>query len=596
MTSSGLEVGSVLLLDCLNEKRARLFEAPRRIIECRHIDGVRECLEKAEAEQCGGSFVAGFLAYELGFAFEPKLTKLWQHDGELLAWFGVYDRPRELPLDEARELLAGTAGSHPAGLSSADFEWQSERYDDAFRQVQRHLAAGDIYQVNLTMRAHYTHHGAAESNFLQLLEQQPVAYAAFLKLERQSILSLSPELFLQRTGDSLRTKPMKGTAPRGRTPDEDRMIAAALAKDPKQLAENTMIVDLMRNDLSRIARTGSVEVSGLCEVERYKSLHQMVSTVEADLLPHVGFAGIIESLFPCGSITGAPKLSAMTIAHRLESSPRGVYTGSIGVLEPSGDFCFNVAIRTLVLRDDGTGIVGAGSGVVYDSAASPEYDECRLKLNFMTGAQEHFDLFETMAFHPDEGFVLLERHLQRLKESAAYFGFSFDLEATRALLSRHSESYATSKRVRCVLSSQGSLSVTETDLPPSQPQSAWKVALAKETTSAKDRFLYHKTTRREFYDDARERYAALTGCQEVIFANEDGFLTEGSFTNLFLQRNGQLVTPALQHGLLPGTLRAGLLEHGLAYEGDLSIGDLRDAEAIYLGNSVRGLIPVEILH
>ncbi|WP_417671129.1 aminodeoxychorismate synthase component I [Roseibium sp.] len=596
MTSISQQQGSVLLLDCLDEKRALYFQSPVRTISCRNLADVRHCLRAVDAAQAEGMHVAGYMAYELGYAFEEKLQGPFGSNEDLLAWFGVYQAPASMDLDEAREMLADGAGEAPAVLNDVAFDWSADQYDDAFRQVQEHLAKGDIYQVNLTMRAKFRHQGTPEAIFLELIKRQPVAYAALVKLDDRSIVSLSPELFLERKGRRLRTKPMKGTAPRGRTPDEDRAVARELARDPKQRAENTMIVDLMRNDLSRIAETGSVKVHSLCEVERYKSLHQMTSTIEADLLPDTGFAKIVENLFPCGSITGAPKLSAMMIADRLETSPRGVYTGSIGHLAPGGDFRFNVAIRTLVLNDDGTGVAGTGSGVVHDSGATPEYDECRLKLKFMSAPEEAYDLFETMAYHPEDGYLLLARHVQRLKTSAAYFGIAFDEDRLQDMLKQRARAYLVPMRVRVLLSQGGDLSMSETVLPDAGGQQRWTVGIADERTHSANRFLFHKTTNRTFYDDARKRYGKATGCNEVLFRNENGFLTEGSFTNLFVRTHGRLLTPGLHHGLLPGTLRAGMLERGLAQEADLMPEDLANADAVFVGNSVRGLIDVTVLN
>ncbi|TYC67996.1 aminodeoxychorismate synthase component I [Stappia sp. BW2] len=588
--ASPFQPGSVLLLDLLKQRSALLFQAPEDVISCTRLSEVRGCLERLEAAQNQGRHAAGFLAYELGFAFEEKLRQRFQETGEPLLWFGLYGAPEELDLAEARALLAGAADGGKAAIGKPEFDMDRAAYDTSFARVRDHLAKGDIYQVNLTMRARFRHQGAPEQIFQDLLRRQPVEFAAFLRLEDRTILSLSPELFLERQGTRLRTKPMKGTAPRGRYASEDSAIARTLSSDPKQRSENTMIVDLMRNDLSRIAETGTVKVTRLCEVERYQSLHQMTSTVDAEVPSHIGFARITEHLFPCGSITGAPKLSAMQIAHDLETAPRGVYTGSIGYLAPGGDFRLNVAIRTLVLRDDGSGEAGTGSGVIFDSGASPEYDECTLKLKFMSEETPGFDLIETLAYQPGDGYLLLERHMQRLQASAAYFGFRFQEEEIRAELLRQSRSFAGSRRVRLLLSADGGVSVTSVELPAPAPEAVFNLIIARETTHSADRFLFHKTTNRAFYDETRERYQAETGCQEVLFVNENGYLTEGSYTTLFVKQNGKLLTPALQHGLLPGTFRAGLLECGLASEADLTLQDLQEAEDVYVGNSVRGLI------
>ncbi|MES0880482.1 aminodeoxychorismate synthase component I [Roseibium sp. SCP14] len=590
MSDSALKPGSILLLDLLKQRSALLFEAPGEIVTCTSLDEVPGCLARLEAAQAEGRFAAGYLAYELGFAFEEKLKKRFVETGEPLLWFGLYDQATPIGLEEARTLLEEAGGTRAASVRKPDFDMDRAAYADAFSQVRQHLAQGDIYQVNLTMRARLAHQGSPENLFLDLLRRQPVEFAAFIRMEDRTVLSLSPELFLERQGTRLRTKPMKGTAPRGRYASEDTLIARDLARDPKQRSENTMIVDLMRNDLSRIAATGTVKVTKLCEVERYQSLHQMTSTVEAEVPESVGFATVIERLFPCGSITGAPKLSAMQIAHDLETGPRGVYTGSIGYLQPGGDFRLNVAIRTLVLRTDGAGEAGTGSGVVFDSGAAPEYDECILKLKFMTEDTPEFDLIETMAHDPEEGYLLFDRHLQRLQKSASYFSFDFDEDKVRAALLEKAAGFTGAQRVRLLLNAQGNVSITSTDLTPVDQSTVFNLVLASERTRSDDRFLYHKTTNRAFYDDTRMRYQAETGCQEVLFENEDGFLTEGSYMTLFLKKDGRLLTPALKHGVLPGTLRAGLLERGLAFEADLTRQDLETSEEVFVGNSVRGLV------
>lgn len=594
--------GTLALFDA-QAGTALLFDRPRRIIACRQVSEVETALAEAEAAARAGFHVAGYIAYEAGFAFEDKLRPLAPKDPALeLVRFGVYDAVEQLGMGEALERI-GAGGIAQEGCGRTDarvdgFELTREEYDAAFAAVREHLAKGDIYQANLTMRARGQITGEPARLFARLLLSQPVGHAAYLRTDTHTVLSLSPELFLERRGTRIATRPMKGTAPRGRADEEDRRIARALASDPKSRAENVMIVDLMRNDLSRIAETGSVEVPRLFEVEPYATLFQMTSTVEGEVPAETGFAACMRELFPCGSITGAPKLSAMQIIHSLESGPRGIYTGGIGHLEPSGDFRFNVAIRTLAVDRDGRFEAGAGSGLVFDSASTPEYDECRLKLAFLERRAPDFSLFETMAWHPAEtgdplaGYLLLERHLSRLINSAARLGFPLDVEAARALLAGRAGAFDGPRRVRLELAGSGKLSLEERELPPQV--SHWTAVLADVTMAADDPLLLHKTTRRETYDGTRARLCAATGCDEVIFANAEGFLTEGSFTNLFLARGGRLLTPALRHGLLPGTLRAALLDTGRAVEADLRPEDLARADKIYLGNSLRGLVETRI--
>lgn len=598
MDETSKTAGTGLVLVDAIAGEALVFPPPREVLACRDVGEVEETLRRAEKAARAGAHVAGFLAYEAGFAFEEKLLPLAPSDPALpLVWLGLHAAPERLPMADALARLleeeSGDAGREETGAEIDGFDMSRAEYDAAFAAVRDHLAKGDIYQANLTMRAQGRWRGSLARLFARLIAAQPVGHAAFLRLDGTTLLSLSPELFLERRGSRLLTRPMKGTARRGASAAEDRAIAAELARDPKSRAENVMIVDLMRNDLSRIAETGSVQVPRLFEVEPYATLFQMTSSVEALVPAETGFAECMRQLFPCGSITGAPKLSAMQIIHRLERGPRGAYTGAIGHLEPSGDFRFNVAIRTMVAQDDGRFEMGAGSGLVFDSAASPEYDECRLKLAFLERPAPGFSLFETMAWHQGEseglaGYLLLERHLERMATSAARLGFAFDRSAAERLLARHAEGFAAARRVKLTLDPHGALHLEAREMPPAPL--CWKVALADVAVDAGDPLLAHKTTRRALYDDTRARLAGENGCDEVLFVNRDGYLTEGSFTNLFIARNGRLLTPALRHGLLPGTLRAALIESGRAYEADLRVADLEGAGRIYLGNSLRGLV------
>ncbi|WP_029057606.1 aminodeoxychorismate synthase component I [Stappia stellulata] len=594
--------GRLLLLDAQADT-ALLFSAPHRTLACSRIDAVTACLEAAEQAAACGHHVAGYLSYEAGYAFEEKLRALAPADPELpLVWFGIYDAPERLGLTAALDLLAAPearAAAHAAPpAATVDSLDMSERdYEAAFNAVCRHLAKGDIYQANLTMRARGRWSGDLRALFARLVTTQPVGHAAWLDLGTHQVLSLSPELFLERRGTQIVSRPMKGTAPRGFNAQADAEIAAELARDPKSRAENVMIVDLMRNDLSRIAVPGSVQVPRLFEVEPYATLHQMTSTVEAQLEPGHGFAACMARLFPCGSITGAPKLRAMEILHALETGPRGIYTGAIGHLEPGGDFRFNVAIRTMVARtpdDAGEGSfeIGTGSGLVFDSGAGPEYAESRLKLAFLERPLPDFALIETMAWHPLEGYLLLKRHMRRLQESAARLGFTCAPDTIAGALSALAERFEAPRRVRLELSADGRFRLADEALAPTPPR--WRIAVSDRPVDAGNPLLAHKTTRRALYDDTLKRMVATRGCDEVLFVNGDGFATEGSYTNLFVARGGRLLTPPLFHGLLPGTLREALLESGRAFEAALTLDDVLAAERVYFGNSVRGLVASDI--
>jgi len=411
------------------------------------------------------------------------------------------------------------------------------------------------------------------------------------------VLSLSPELFFRREGKEIFARPMKGTAPRGRTSREDARLKTWLAMDEKQRAENLMIVDLLRNDLGRVAKIGSVEVTDLFTVETYRSVHQMTSGITAELRSDMGLKDMLRALFPCGSVTGAPKVRAMEIIRELEGGPRGVYTGAIGHIAPSGDGQFNVGIRTVVLQGD-QGEMGIGGGIVADSKVDSEFDECLLKAHFLTKVDTPFELIETLRYEPARGFHLLERHLARLQSSALHFGYPFSREAVLAALDAEAVRVdSAAALVRLLLGEDGAITVTSTAITLPTKDTVWRFVISDQRLDEKDPLFYHKTTRRQFFDREMERQKALTGCDEVVFLNKKGELTEGTRTNLFVELDGRLFTPALTCGLLPGTLREELLDlpRAAASEAVLTPQDLLAADRIYLGNSVRGLIRAELM-
>jgi para-aminobenzoate synthetase / 4-amino-4-deoxychorismate lyase len=354
----------------------------------------------------------------------------------------------------------------------------------------------------------------------------------------------------------------------------------------------------MRNDLGRVAETGSVAVTDMFTVETYQTLHQMTSGVRARLRPGIGTVELLRHVFPCGSVTGAPKIRAMEIIRALEDAPRGVYTGAIGVLAPDGAVDLNVAIRTLFVDGDGTGEMGIGSGIVHDSDGAAEYEECLLKAAFLTDADAPFELIETLRWERGAGYWLLDAHIARLAASAAYFGYSCDAEAVQAALEEKAAAFEVPlQRVRLTLGADGRLEITAAVLAPAAADAILRCIVAPERTASTDRFLYHKTTRRQLYDGTRTRLAAETGCDEVLFTNERGELTEGSFTNLFIERDGRLLTPPVSCGLLDGTLRRALLadpsravEEAVLYPEDLAA-----ADGVYLGNSLRGLVRAQVV-
>lgn len=567
----------VLLDDARPGGKATLLSAPEAIIATREPGAVLGKL--AELRAAAGRELAGFLAYEAGYGLEPKLAPLARAapaDAPPLLWFGAFARAEQV---DAAAWLPDPAGAW-CGPAQPRIDFRA--YREALERLYRHILEGDIYQANFTFAAEAVAAGHPLALYAALRGRAAGGHGAVVFTGDHWILSFSPELFFTLRAGRVTARPMKGTARRGATPAADAEVAAELARDPKQRAENLMIVDLLRNDLSRVARVGSVAVPALFTVETYPTLHQLTSTVTAELDEGRDAVGVIEALFPCGSVTGAPKMRAMEIIAGEEAGPRGAYCGAIGRIDAAGNAAFNVAIRTLTLPDGGgVARMGLGSGIVADSRAAEEWNECLAKGAFVA-TQRPFDLVETMRHDEREGLVDLDRHMDRLRDSAAALGFAFDRHQARNEL-QAAIFGAGAAKVRLVLARSGALAVAVRPLPgaPAEPVA---VALAPLPMSPHDFRLRHKTTDREFY----RRALAQAGAYEVVFADPEGFLTEGSFTNLFVERDGALLTPKLARGLLPGVLRRRLLEEGRARETDLRAQDL--SEGFLIGNSLRGLM------
>lgn len=585
--------GTVLLHDNRSEGgRSLLFARPVEILEAFTKTRALAALGRIEAARGEGLWAAGYFAYELGFAFEERLGAfLFEPSATPLLWLGLYDEPRQFDSNEARRFIEDAAGGGSVRVADLRCGIDFAAYERAFNAIKAYVEAGDAYQVNLTFKARFRLEGDPMALYRDLAVSQPVAFGALIAAGDTTILSRSPELFVENRRGLLAMRPMKGTLARGRTLDEDEAGRHALRNDPKNRAENLMIVDLLRNDLGRIAEIGSVSVADLYSVETFRSLHQLTSGITARLRPGLTIADILRAVFPSGSITGAPKIRAMEIIEELEAGPRGPYTGAIGYLAPSGDFSFSVAIRTAVIGPDGMGEIGVGGGIVADSELKSEYEEALLKLKFFTDPAPPVALIETLLWKEETGFWLLERHLARLAASARYFGIPLADGAAAAALSGAATRFGEAPmRVRLLLDEVDGLSVTATPLPAGPPAEV-KFMLASEPVDSADPRLFHKTTNRAFLDESRKRAAERHGVDEVVFLNQRGELTEGSIMSLFVSQNGTLMTPALSCGLLPGTLRAELLTTGEAREAVLRPADLAGAEGIFLGNSVRGLVP-----
>ena len=570
-----------------------LFEEPVEVVQCDDPDAVPGALETVASAGDRGLHAAGFFAYELGYLMEPKLAPLLPpgRDQPLL-WMGLFRDRRRLSPGGALDWLRARGGG-AYSLENLRLSRAKEAYLGAFRRVQDYISAGDVYQINLTLKYLFDFAGDPLGLYEELRRNQRVAYGGVIAAPGFHVVSLSPELFLRCAGGEARARPMKGTAARGLTPEEDDGLRRWLSHDEKSRAENLMIVDLLRNDLGRVAEVGSVEVTDLFTVETYRTVHQMTSGIRATLRRDVSLPELLSGLFPCGSVTGAPKVRAMEIIRELERAPRGVYTGSMGMIAPDGEVCFNVCIRTLLLRNDGTGEMGIGSGIVHDSGAEAEFEECLLKAHFLTEPQPVFQLLETLRWERGTGYALLDRHLDRLAASAGHFGFSCNPGSVRDALESAATAFsAPLQRVRLLLDEAGDVSITAAALEPPGEATVMRYLLSERRTDPGDVFLYHKTTNRDFYDDELEAQRGATGCDEVLFLNDRGELTEGSRTNLFVERGGRLLTPPVSCGLLNGTLRQELLDTrpGEVVEAVLRPEDLASAERIYLGNSVRGLV------
>jgi para-aminobenzoate synthetase/4-amino-4-deoxychorismate lyase len=587
-----------------------LFLRPLEIIRAETLDGVEGALQKIDAAVAEGCFAAGCVSYEAGYAFEPRLSGKIPEISPLL-WFGLFERPiivdRRMgavdgPSDALRQLRESVRALRQATLPAAQPlhfrpSVSEARYLDAFARIQEYIEAGDTYQVNLTFRLFAPCTASASGLYARMRKAQRVSYGAFINTGPLSLLSCSPELFFRRSGNRVTLKPMKGTIARGRTLAEDQERAKVLTESEKNRAENLMIVDLLRNDIGKIARPGSVRVKRFFEIERYETVFQATSTIEALLKAGVTIPEFFQSLFPSGSVTGAPKIRTMEIISELESTPRGFYTGSIGFFAPRKTAVFNVAIRTLVVdKEAQSAEFGVGSGVVHDSQGTDEYRECLLKAQFLQTEPGDFGLIETTRWDHRHGWFLLARHLRRLKDSAAYFGFRYSPPELKKMLREAERKLRQHSRkdifkVRLLLNRHGRVSIEHSRLDPIKGRPF--VRFSPVATDAWNRFLFHKTTNRELYN--RELSAAKEeGFFDVLFRNKQGEMTEGARSNIFIRRGDTFLTPPLECGLLPGIYRSYFLasRRKSIREERLYPDDLMSADDVFVCNALRGLVKV----
>ena len=573
-----------------------LFRNPVRMITAVSPEEVLPALTEMEtAVNQHNLTAAGYIAYEASAAFDLKTHPPTEMP---LLWFGLYEKP----LAVSRQPLAvnpqSSVLSSQSSIPNPDYslltthysllaDWQpgitQTAYNASISRIKEYIARGHTYQVNYTMPLRTKFQGDAYVYFLEMTAAQQGQYGAYLDLGRHVICSASPELFFTLDGTTIQSKPMKGTVGRGRTLIEDRQNMAWLKHSEKNRAENVMIVDMIRNDLGRVSRVGSVHVPRLFDVERYATVLQMTSTVVA--MTDASLTDILARTFPCASITGAPKVRTMEIINELEPQPRGVYTGSIGYIAPGRKAQFNVAIRTVVIdRETEAAVYGVGGGIVWDSEAGDEYEECRVKALVLTEKRPSFDLLDALLWEPENGYFLLEYHLNRLLSSAEYFNVPIAPDRLESLLTEFETTLQEPVKVRVTLKTNGMAAVEAAPLAAGDKPEPVRVGLAKEAVDSSSIWLYHKTTQRQVYADA---LASRPDCDDVLLWNERGELTEASSSNVVLELDGKLVTPPVSSGLLSGTLRESLLQNGRISERILIPDDLKRCDRIYLINSVR---------
>ncbi|HYD94584.1 MAG TPA: aminodeoxychorismate synthase component I [Noviherbaspirillum sp.] len=595
-----------LLDDCdasSADPRSRLLTGYAGSLACDSADALPALLRQMEDALRQGRHAVGLFTYELGAGMHHIAAP---GTALPLAQVLLFERCERLSSDAVQAWLDARAQPGPAGIAGIAASVSEEQFASAIARIHDYIEAGDTYQINYTYRLRFDAFGAPADLYRRLRARQPVPYGALVMLPGgQAVLSLSPELFMRHNDGVLTARPMKGTAAASGDAATDAQRAAALAADPKNRAENLMIVDLLRNDLGRVARFGSVSVPKLFAVDRYSSVLQMTSTVHAHLRDDAGLAEVFDALYPCGSITGAPKRRTMQIIRELEPDARGIYTGAIGWFEAPqagrrcGDFCLSVPIRTLVLQAEAHGTrkgeLGVGAGIVHDSVAAEELAECRLKARFLTGLGHAFELLETMHATRSEGCRHLERHLQRLAASADYFGFAYDENAIREQLRIACAAVDADlpQRLRLALRHDGSCTIQVAPLAPLA--TPVKLLLAPRGMHSADLFLRHKTSVREHYD-AAWKAAEAQGAFDMLFCNERGELTEGGRSSLFVKLDGRWYTPPLECGVLPGVMRSVLLDDPAwnASERRLTPEDLRHAEGIVACNALRGALPAMI--
>ncbi|MCF7792130.1 MAG: aminodeoxychorismate synthase component I [Victivallales bacterium] len=573
----------VVLFDAFT-KRWIKFSNPVSIISTAYLDEVIKCIEDIELlVNRNNLFAAGFISYEASPAFDSALKVKSEKNFLPLLWFGLFE--------SAQEFNFKPVDSLDSYFSRWDISVTKDDYDRAVAGVKHNIREGNTYQVNYTIRQFSDFKGDPFKLFCELVQTQKATYPVFIDTADFSICSVSPELFFLSDGSRLYSKPMKGTAARKYLLENDKLQSEWLHDSIKNRAENVMIVDMIRNDIGKIAETGSVKVPKLFEVEKYPTVWQMTSTVEAEI--NCGFKDVLKALFPCASITGAPKAETMRIISELESTPRGVYTGAAGFISPDRKTQFNVAIRTLSIdKRRGKAEFGVGGGIVWDSTDKSEFEECRIKTRFLEKRERHFYLLESLLWTAGEGYFLLDYHLRRVRRAAEYFDYEINVEKIGEGLEKITDNFTgSSYKVRLLVDSDGSVNYDFSLIRSGLNEISQRAAIADTPIDTDSPFVYYKTTNRAAYDFFREKYAEY---DEVVLWNKRGEITESSVGNLVVKIDGNLFTPHLKSGLLPGTFREYLLSIGKIQERVITVNELKDAKDVYLINSVRKWVKLNV--
>jgi len=596
---------------------------------------VRDFFQKLKEKLNKGLYLAGFLSYELGYLLDFKITSLREINSSFpLAFFYVFDNDKVIIFDHRKDKISQNAevaeellkcSSKPVNLKykirNPHLNISEKEYIEKIKKIKNYISAGDTYQINYTIKLKFTFEGSLLGLYKKLRQTQRVSYSAFIKTKDFAVLSFSPELFFRKAGRIVTVKPMKGTIDRGKDIFEDKTQGKRLHESIKNRAENVMIVDLLRNDLGKISPYGKVKVKKLFEVERYETLFQMTSTVETELSPKIDLYKLFYSLFPSGSVTGAPKIRSMEIIKELEKEPRNVYTGAIGIILPNKKAIFNVGIRTLLINNSGESEMGIGSGIVIDSNPYKEFEECKLKYKFLIKKVVKFMLVETILYCADfkteiknfydlllnitkeafqNGYFLLNLHIERLRNSALYFDFKFDEE--KILHKLYNLSIKLEKdgsyKVRLLLSKNGAIKLQyfKFDMAEFCSKKVVKVAISSKPVDKENIFLYHKTTNRKLYNEEYKKFCK-EGFFEVLFLNQEGEICEASRCNIFVKNGNYYYTPAKASGLLEGVFRRYLIMQNKdkIKIRTLSINDLISAEKVFVTNAVIGIREARIV-